>query len=93
MGTFTLCNIKVTELKCEMILQRQSASSRKSRNCSDWNLIENTIQTSLEIQDENHTLLLFCLYFQSASFILDTGRAETPVKTPFLLYLIVPVDT
>lgn len=49
-GTFTLCKVKVTEQKCEMILERKAASSRKSRICSDWNLIENTIQTSLEIQ-------------------------------------------
>lgn len=37
-------------------------------------------------------LYFYFAFIFSVSFILNTGRAEIPVKTPFLLYLIVPVE-
>lgn len=54
-------------------------------------LLKSPIQTSLEIQDGNNPLLLFCLHFQSVSFILNTSRAEIPAKMPFLAQFLVPV--
>lgn len=54
--------------------------------------LKSTIQTTLEIQDGNNPLLLFCLHFQSVSFILNTGRTEIPAKMPFPAHFLVPVD-
>lgn len=49
-GTFALCTAVVPEPSSEVTSQRAAAAGRNSGVCSGWDLIENTIQPSPEIQ-------------------------------------------
>lgn len=55
-------------------------------------LLKTQFKPHWRFRDENNPLLLFCLYILTVSSLLNTGRAEIPVKMSFLLYLIVPVE-